>query len=283
MFKMFKKFNVTSRFDRKSAKFIAPLVLAALVFVVATPMTAQAHCDSADGPVVKAAKQAIEQKTVNFALPYIGPQYEEELKAAFDKTIAARQAGGQAQEVADTYFQETTVRLHRATENASYTGIKPAGQDFGPALEAAEVAIESGSTEGVKKVLNDAINKQVDVVFAKVTATKVGPEASVEARRESVEATFGFEKYALGIYDTAMAGGGHSEGATTAAAAGAHDHGAATTAGTEATAAEGQHEAEKNSATDILTLALAAIGLLGIGVVIGRKAGVKHASGNCKH
>lgn len=97
---------------------------------------------------------------------------------------------------------------------------------------------------------------------------------------KSVKAQFGFEKYALAIYDTAMASGGHSEGEK---AASAHDHGAANTAGKEAAAAEGQHEAEKNSVTDIITLALATVGLLGIGVVIGRKTGVKHASGNCKH
>jgi len=283
---MQKKLSFTSRLGRKSARFIAPVVLAALVFVAATPGTAEAHCDSADGPVVTSAKQAIEENDVNLALPYVGPQYEEELKAAFDKTIAARQAGGEAQEVADNYFYETTVRLHRATENASYTGIKPAGQDFGPALEGAELAIESGSTEELKKVLNDTINQQIDAEFAKVTATNVGPDASVEAKRESVEAQFGFEKYALAIYDTAMAGGGHSEGGE-AAAAGGHDHGttAATTDGHEAAAAEGeQHETEEeSSATDIITLALAAVGLLGIGVVIGRKAGVKHASGNCNH
>lgn len=277
------KKSFTSRLGRKSAKFIAPIVLAALVFVAATPGTAEAHCDSADGPVVTSAKQAIEENNVNLALPYVGPQYEAELKDAFDKTMAARQAGGEAQAVADNYFYETTVRLHRATENASYTGIKPAGQDFGPALEAAELAIETGSTEELKQVLTDAINEQVDVQFAKVTATNVGADASVEAKRESVEAQFGFEKYALGIYEAANAAGGHSEGGE--AAAGGHDHGAATTDAHGAEAAEtGEaHEGEEDGLLDSIILALAAVGVFGIGAVVGRKAGVKHASGNCNH
>jgi hypothetical protein len=41
---------------------------------------------------------------------------------------AARKAGGEAKELADLYFFETLVRVHRAGEGAAYTGLKPAGR-----------------------------------------------------------------------------------------------------------------------------------------------------------
>ena len=43
----------------------------------------------------------------------------------------------EARELADRYFFETLVRIHRAGEGAPYTGLKPAGRDLGPAVPAA--------------------------------------------------------------------------------------------------------------------------------------------------
>ena len=40
-----------------------------------------------------------------------------------------------------------------------HTGLKPAGLDRGPAIPAADTAIESGSTEAVEKLLTDTIRK----------------------------------------------------------------------------------------------------------------------------
>jgi Family of unknown function (DUF6448) len=48
-----------------------------------------------------------------------------------------------SREVADRYFFETVVRVHRAAEGASFTGLKPAGLDVGPIIPVAERAIES--------------------------------------------------------------------------------------------------------------------------------------------
>ena len=52
-----------------------------------------------------------------------------------------------AKTLADRYFMETAVRLHRLGEKAPYTGLKPAGTDFGPAIGAArgqDVTIHRG-------------------------------------------------------------------------------------------------------------------------------------------
>ena len=132
-------------------KLLAASVLAAgLLF--GTP-SAQAHCDSIDGPVAKAALTALDTGNVNLALPYAPATAESEIKAAFAQSLKVRELGPEAKTLADRAFIETTVRLHRAGEGAIYTGLKPAGIDYGPAIPAAERAIETGNLAPVRALL----------------------------------------------------------------------------------------------------------------------------------
>ena len=85
------------------------------------------HCDTRDGPVVKAAIKALETGNLNYALIWIPKESEKELRTIFEKTLRARKAGKDAKDVADDWFFENTIRLHRAGEGAPYTGMKPAG------------------------------------------------------------------------------------------------------------------------------------------------------------
>src|SRR3990172_5644367 len=78
--------------------------------------TVFAHCDTMDGPVVVEARAALEKGEVTPALKWVKPEYEEEVKAAFAKAIQVRSKGPEAKEVADAYFLETLVRLHRSGE-----------------------------------------------------------------------------------------------------------------------------------------------------------------------
>ena len=98
------------------------------------------HCDSMDGPVVTAARRALEKEDVNLILPYVKDNATGDVKSAFEKTLRARKTDFAAREVADLYFFETVVRLHRAGEGAAYTGLKPAGLDVGPVIPVAEKA-----------------------------------------------------------------------------------------------------------------------------------------------
>lgn len=45
------------------------------------------HCDTLDGPVVKAAKKALDTGTVNLVLPWVPEKAEDELRNAFEKTL----------------------------------------------------------------------------------------------------------------------------------------------------------------------------------------------------
>jgi hypothetical protein len=85
------------------------------------------HCDSMDGPVVTAAKKALATEQVNLILPYVAKTGEEELIRVFQKVIPARKEGALAREVADQYFFETVVRVHRAGEGLLYR-LKPRPQ-----------------------------------------------------------------------------------------------------------------------------------------------------------
>lgn len=107
------------------------LVLA-LLFAVAIllPRGLEAHCDGIDGPVVGAAQKALETANVNLVLIWVQKQDEPAMRKAFEKTLAVRKLGSSAKELADLYFFETLVRVHRAGEGAPYTGLKPAGRTW---------------------------------------------------------------------------------------------------------------------------------------------------------
>lgn len=150
------------------------------------------HCDSKDGPVVKAAMRSLELGDVSVILPYVPQDAEVEVAAAFDKVMRARAAGGDATEVADEWFFETVVRLHRAGEGAAFTGLKPAGLGHGPVVPVAEKAIESGSVDQLADLLSSALRDEVSRKFSEVMRLKAQESGSVAEVREYVEAMLGF-------------------------------------------------------------------------------------------
>ena len=109
------------------------------------PARAVAHCDGLDGPVVKAAQRALATRNPALVLIWVQEKDESEIRKAFEQSLAVRELSPQARELADRFFFETLVRLHRAAEGASFTGLKPAGRDLGPAIPAAAEAVRIGS------------------------------------------------------------------------------------------------------------------------------------------
>ena len=57
-----------------------------LTLALLAPKSALAHCDGMDGPVVKAAQQALATGNVNLALAWIQSKDEPEIQAAFSRT-----------------------------------------------------------------------------------------------------------------------------------------------------------------------------------------------------
>ncbi len=161
------------------------------------------HCDGMDGPVVTAAKKALETGNVNLVLIWVQKKDESEIKKAFQKTLAVRKLNAEAQGLADMYFFETLVRIHRAGEGAPYTGLKPAGRDLGRAIPAADKAIANGAVEPVLKLLTDTMREGIHEQFKKVMAKKNFKKADVDAGREYIEAYVVFIHYVERLYEAA--------------------------------------------------------------------------------
>ncbi len=186
---------------------------------------AAAHCDGLDGPVVMAARQALDKKDVNLVLIWVQPRDEEQMRKAFQETLQVRKAGPKARELADRYFFETLVRVHRAGEGAPYTGLKPAGRDLGPAIPAADQALAAGSDEALLGLLSRTLRQGLEERFHHALEKKAFRPEDLAAGREYVRAYVEFLHYAEGIYEAAARGGhGHGEGPEGAPGRDEEDH-----------------------------------------------------------
>lgn len=162
-----------------------------------------AHCDGLDGPVVNDARKALETGNVNLVLLWVKQDDEATIKKAFQQTLSVRKLSLEAKELADMYFFETLVRIHRAGEGAPYTGLKPAGRDLGPAIPAADRALETGSVDPVLKLLTDTMQKGVREHFEHVMARKKFDVDNVAAGREYIEAYVPYIHYVERMYESA--------------------------------------------------------------------------------
>jgi hypothetical protein len=171
------------------------------------------HCDGMDGPVVLLAKKALETGNVNLVLPWVRAEDETEIRHAFDHAVSVRKLGPQARELADMHFFETLVRIHRAGEGAPFTGLKPAGRDLGPAIPAADKALEDGSIETVVKLLNDAVRTGLHQRFHAAIGRRRFDVNDVGAGRAYVEAYVPYIHYVERLWQAAKsaAHGHHPE------------------------------------------------------------------------
>ena len=173
---------------------------------------AQAHCDSVDGPVAKAVQKALETGNINPVLAYAPAAAETEIRVAFEKSRKVRGLGADARALADQAFMETVIRLHRAGEGATYSGLKPAGIDYGPVVPAAEHAVETGDLAKLKAVLMEKVEHALSERLAHVRELKKAPlepktAAEVLHSRARVSAELGFITFAESVHQAALGKG----------------------------------------------------------------------------
>jgi len=164
-------------------------------FAVLTVTPAQAHCDTMDGPVVKAAQQALQTKNVNLVLIWVQPKDEAAIREAFRQTLAVRKLNREARDLADRYFFETLVRLHRAGEGEPFTGIEPAGTDLGPIIPAADRALQNDGVEPLLRLFPAGATSEIRTRFKDVIAKKRFDKNDVAAGRDYVKAYVSFLHY----------------------------------------------------------------------------------------
>jgi hypothetical protein len=195
---------------------------AAWALLTLLPAKSYAHCDGMDGPVVAAARKALETRNVDPVLIWVRSADEGEIRKAFEKTLAVRRLGPESRELADSYFFETLVRLHRAGEGEPYTGLKPAGRDLGPAIPAADKALAIGSADGVVELVTHAVHEAVGGRFAAAMSKKGFQPDDIQAGREYVEAYVNFLHTVERLYETAQASASSHASHSAAAHAEAH-------------------------------------------------------------
>lgn len=165
-------------------------------------LPAAAHCDTLDGPVVAAARKALDTGNVNLVLVWVQKQDEPEIRNHFRKTMAVRKLDSQAKELADMFFFETLVRIHRAGEGAGYTGLKPAGIIELP-IGAADKSLETGKLQGVAKVISKRIEQGLHRTFEDVMKKKKYDPNDVTAGRTFASAYVEYTHYVERLYNAA--------------------------------------------------------------------------------
>ncbi len=184
------------------------VMMGAVAVVLALPRLALAHCDTMDGPVVVAAKKALETKDITPVLKWIKSPDEREIRQAFARTLTVRSGGPAAKELADQFFFETLVRVHRAGEGAPYTGLKPAGTPVESGIREADEALEKGKVDALVRELQESVADGVQKRFADAAEKKKHAEHNVEAGREFVAAYVEFIHYVEGV-ERQLAGPAH--------------------------------------------------------------------------
>lgn len=169
-----------------------------------------AHCDTLDGPVVETARKALASGDVTPLLKWVTVDDEQMIRTAFQKTLDVRKLGTQARDLADMYFFETLVRIHRAGEGAPYTGLKP-GTAVDPAVALADKALESGSVDKLVNTLTDATAKGIRERFQRALKARKHADESVAAGREFVETYVIFTHYVEGLHTIIKGTAGHHE------------------------------------------------------------------------
>jgi len=158
-----------------------------------------AHCDTLDGPVVAAARKALGSGDVTPLLKWVAADDEQMINTVFQKTLDVRKLGTQARDLADMYFFETLVRIHRAGEGAPYTGLKP-GIAVDPAVALADKALETGSVDKLADTLSQAMVKSIRDRFQRALESQKHADENVSSGREFVEAYVIFTHYIEGIH-----------------------------------------------------------------------------------
>lgn len=135
------------------------------VFVMisfSAPLGVSAHCDTLNGPVVNAARRALNTENVNYAVVWVKQKDEDDIVEALKKAIEKRKKAKTQEEKnsADMEFFETLARIHREGEGVQYEGIKPANLAE-PEIVLADEAVETGDLEGVLKHVQSSKNKEI--------------------------------------------------------------------------------------------------------------------------
>ena len=192
---------MTQRIKLRHILFLLVLFESLFIYSIST----HAHCDSLDGPVVETARKALDAGDVTPLLKWVSSDDEQKIRVAFQKTIEVRNLDSKARDLADMYFFETLVRIHRTSEGATYTGLKP-GEAVDPAVALADKALEIESVDKLTNVLTGAMAQGIRERYQRALETRKHADESVTAGRDYVEAYVIFTHYVEGLHSLIKGG-----------------------------------------------------------------------------
>jgi hypothetical protein len=176
-------------------KIVRLLICGAILLL---PDFAFAHCDALDGPVVNEARAALAKGDVAPVLKWVPATHEETIRQTFAQAVKVRGMGPEAQALADRYFFETVVRVHREGEGAPFTGLKPAGM-IDPPIVKADQALAAGSVDQLADVIAAHVGQAMRERFARAQAAQKQADTSVQAGREYVESYVQYVHFVEGV------------------------------------------------------------------------------------
>ena len=166
-----------------------------------------------EGPVIKDAQRAIAARDVTPVLKWINPEDQAEIENVFQMTMGIRSKGDEVQKVADTYFFETLVRIHRRSEGEGFTGLKPAG-NVSPPIIAADKALADGEVEALADKIAGVVRESIIERFRHAYEAKQHAEDDVAKGREFVHAYVQFTHFLEGIHHLISNGADHKHQTT---------------------------------------------------------------------
>lgn len=171
---------------RKNIMMTTGAVLAATGALFLNPLTASAHCDTMDGPVIGDAQKALAEENFSYIAKWVLPEREEDIEGIFAQVMEVRDDSPEAQKLADQYLFENLVRIHREGEGAPYTGVKPEGTPMEEAIVAADRSIATGTLSPLEELVEPELMPQLEEAFEGVLAAKDFDTSNVDAGREYV-------------------------------------------------------------------------------------------------
>jgi hypothetical protein len=164
------------------------------------------HCDSQDGPIIPLIRESLDSGEITPLLKWLAPEDEAEIKALFDQVRAVRGQSDETREVADRLFIETFIRLHRASEGASFTGIKPAGTTP-PIFAQLDQALATGEVDALADRIAAEVREGITTRFNHAVELEKHQDESVAAGREYVEAYVTYMHFVEGLHEYLSSGG----------------------------------------------------------------------------
>jgi hypothetical protein len=180
-------------------------LLVASGLLLLQPQAVLAHCDTLKGPVVTAARAALQAGDPALVLHWVRGADEDAVRSVFRHVFAVRRLGPEARELADRYFFETVVRLHREEEGAPYVGLSDADPDEG--VVAVDRAVATGDKAKLEQLLVESVRANLERHFTPAMAAKGFTPGDVRAGRAYVAAYVPLMHWVEGVLAAAEGAG----------------------------------------------------------------------------